>query len=130
MASWLTLQEYSIQKGMSVSTLRRKIKNSELKYKLENGKYLIEVSLKREEETRFPENERFQEKELKALKSDKEDLLNLVSFLEDEKRELETRFKTLQTDHRDLLNLVSFLEDEKEDLMKYIEKQETAPAGY
>ena len=136
MTSWLTLQEYSIQNGISVSTLRRKIKNSELKYKLENGKYLIEASLKRKEEIKLSENELFHEKEkelkeLKTLKADKEDLLSLVSFLENEKQELETHFKTLQTDHRDLLQLLSFLENEKKELIQYIEKQKTAaPAIY
>lgn len=41
MATWLPIIEYSIKTGVSVSTIRRKIKNKALKHRTENGKYLI-----------------------------------------------------------------------------------------
>ncbi len=39
--SWLPIIEYSVRTGMSLSTIRRKIKSNKISYKLENGKYLI-----------------------------------------------------------------------------------------
>ncbi len=39
--SWLPLIEYSIKSGLSLSTLRRRIKNNSIPFKLEHGKYLV-----------------------------------------------------------------------------------------
>ena len=128
MTSWLTLPEYSIKKGISISTLRRKIKNSELEYSFKNGRYLIKTKLESQEEEN-PSKKRadsFFSKELKNLKADKEDLLSLVSLLESEKKELEKHFITLNNNHKDLLSLVSFLESEKKELINIIEQQKPA----
>lgn len=38
---WLPLMEYSIKSGVSLSTIRRKIKSNSIPYRLEKGKYLI-----------------------------------------------------------------------------------------
>jgi len=38
---WLPLVEYSIKSGVSLSTIRRKIKSNSIQFKLEKGKYLI-----------------------------------------------------------------------------------------
>lgn len=38
---WLPLTEYAIRSGMSISTLRRKIKSNTISYKMEEGRYLI-----------------------------------------------------------------------------------------
>ena len=38
---WLPLIEYSVKSGISLSTIRRKIKSNAIQYKLENGRYLI-----------------------------------------------------------------------------------------
>lgn len=38
---WLPLIEYSIKSGVSLSTIRRKIKSNSIPFKLEKGKYLI-----------------------------------------------------------------------------------------
>ena len=85
MTSWLTLQEYSIQKGISVSTLRRKIKNRELlDYKFSNGRYL----LRSHEASPFEQELKQKTTELESLKRDYEDLLSLVNFLETEKKDL------------------------------------------
>ena len=41
MNSWLPITEYAVKNKVSVSTIRRRIKNQELKHKLEGGKYFI-----------------------------------------------------------------------------------------
>lgn len=38
---WLPLIEYSIKSGVSLSTIRRKIKNNSIQYRLEKGRYLL-----------------------------------------------------------------------------------------
>ena len=38
---WLPLTEYSVRSGVSLSTIRRKIKSNSIPFKLEKGKYLI-----------------------------------------------------------------------------------------
>ena len=38
---WLTLIEYSIKRDVSLSTLRRRIKANQIKYKMDRGRYLI-----------------------------------------------------------------------------------------
>ena len=38
---WLSLAEYSREYGVSVSTLRRRIKGKKIKYKLIHGKYFL-----------------------------------------------------------------------------------------
>ncbi|MBY0370797.1 hypothetical protein K2X33_08925 [bacterium] len=39
--SWLPLIEYSVKTGVSLSTIRRKIKTGSIQYRLEKGRYLI-----------------------------------------------------------------------------------------
>lgn len=41
MSSWLPITEYAVKNRLSVSTIRRKIKNKELQHKQENGKYFV-----------------------------------------------------------------------------------------
>lgn len=40
--SWLPLTEYALRSGMSISTLRRKIKSNSISFKMEDGRYLIQ----------------------------------------------------------------------------------------
>ena len=40
---WLPLTEYALRSGMSISTLRRKIKSNNIEYKMEDGRYLIRL---------------------------------------------------------------------------------------
>lgn len=40
--NWLPLTEYALRSGMSISTLRRKIKSNAISYKMEDGRYLIQ----------------------------------------------------------------------------------------
>lgn len=39
--TWLPLTEYSVKSGISLSTIRRKIKSNNIQFRLENGRYLI-----------------------------------------------------------------------------------------
>lgn len=39
--TWLPLIEYSVKTGVSLSTIRRKIKSNGIQYRLEKGRYLI-----------------------------------------------------------------------------------------
>jgi hypothetical protein len=41
---WLPLTEYAIRTGISISTIRRKIKAEAIDYKMEDGRYLIRAS--------------------------------------------------------------------------------------
>ena len=41
MNNWLPLTEYALRSGMSISTLRRKIKSNAIQFKMEDGRYLI-----------------------------------------------------------------------------------------
>lgn len=67
---WLPLIEYSIKSGVSLSTIRRKIKSNSIPYKLEKGKYLIlfqgttpvwdgvaDIPVKRSEQPASPKNQ-------------------------------------------------------------------------
>jgi hypothetical protein len=38
---WLPITEFSVKSGMSLSTIRRKIKSNSIAYRLEKGKYFI-----------------------------------------------------------------------------------------
>lgn len=39
--SWLPLAEYSIKYNVSISTLRRRIKTDDIKFRFDDGKYMI-----------------------------------------------------------------------------------------
>ncbi len=38
---WIPLMDYAMKKGVSLSTLRRHIKANKIKYRVENGRYLL-----------------------------------------------------------------------------------------
>ena len=40
-AEWLPLMEYSIETGLSLSTLRRHIKAGKVEYRIEQGRYML-----------------------------------------------------------------------------------------
>lgn len=41
MGTWLPLTEYAVRSGVSLSTIRRKIKTNSIPFRLEKGRYLI-----------------------------------------------------------------------------------------
>ncbi len=62
--SWLPLAEYSMKHQVSISTLRRRIKSDEVKFRFDDGKYLI---LDLDED---PANVAFAEEHRPSLKSE------------------------------------------------------------
>lgn len=41
MDRWIPLTQYALEEGVSISTLRRKIKANSIEFRLDNGRYLI-----------------------------------------------------------------------------------------
>lgn len=105
MTAWLTLQEYSNKQGISISTLRRKIKSRKIEYTLKNGRYLLKAP--KGEEAPLSKNQ---------LKSHYQKLLN-------EKEEI---IKNLKEEREDLLCLVNFLEKEKSEFLKSLNYSEVS----
>ena len=98
MTSWLTLQEYSSKLGVSISTLRRKIKGRDIEYTFKNGRYLLKAPVKEEASSTKELKKYYQnllnkkEEDIRKLKEDREDLLYLVKCLEKQKAELLEHF--------------------------------------
>ena len=86
---WLSISDYSRYKDVSVSTIRRHIKNNILKHREENGKYFIYVH----------SHERMKQKE-------EEETLRLKLELE----LLRGRIRTLQEENHELRMLVDLYE--------------------
>jgi len=72
--TWLPLLEYAVRKGISISTLRRRIKANQIQYQLRNGRYFIFDHENRP-------NEDSQER-VAALEEEIADLKTLVNVLE------------------------------------------------
>lgn len=86
---WLSINDYSRYKNVSVSTIRRHIKNNILKYKEENGKYFIylaspeRMQLKEEEEMlRVRLELELLKNQLRQLREENNELRMLVSVYE------------------------------------------------
>ncbi len=100
MAGWLTLQEYSNKLGLSISTLRRKIKGGEIEHTFKNGKYLIKAPVEDHSDSVKELKEYYQnllsekETDIKRLENDREDLIHLVDYLERQKAELLDNLKS------------------------------------
>jgi hypothetical protein len=78
---WLCLADYSRYKNVSISTIRRHIKNNILKHKEENGKYFVYVPSS--EKVRIREDE-----ELLKAKLESELLRSKLQQLSEENTEL------------------------------------------
>ena len=102
MPAWLTLQDYSEKYHISVSYLRKQIKNCEIEHIFKEGRYLLsdvppisygEENSLRELKFLYQKLLKDKEAELKKIEEQMEDLKSLVSFLEKEKREMEELLK-------------------------------------
>jgi cell shape-determining protein MreC len=80
---WLSIIEYSVYKNISISSIRRRIKANQVKYKCEDGKYFIYVS-----SDKIEANNLDQEKELLAAKLELEHLKLRIQSLEEENNDL------------------------------------------
>jgi len=72
---WVPLLQFAARKGISMSTLRRRIKSNKIKYQLRNGRYFI---LDDVDAMTDPE----QQKIIYELKEEIADLKTLVRVLE------------------------------------------------
>lgn len=91
---WLTIAEYSRLRKISVSTIRRHIKSSILKHKMEDGKYYVYASKERLEKCTLPEMEVERlirenlelKKQLKLLQEERDELSMLTRLYEQEQK--------------------------------------------
>jgi hypothetical protein len=86
---WLSITDYSRYKNVSISTIRRHIKNNILKYKEENGKYFIytpsveKVKFREEEEVlRIKLETELLKSQLRQLREENNELRMLVEIYE------------------------------------------------
>jgi hypothetical protein len=49
MERWVPLTQYAIEEGISISTLRRKIKSNTISFRLDAGRYLIKSETEKTE---------------------------------------------------------------------------------
>jgi hypothetical protein len=71
---WIPLLEYAFKKGVSISTLRRRIRANEIQYQLRNGRYFIF------DDGSFPRED--PDKVISDLEEQIADLKTLVTVLE------------------------------------------------
>lgn len=45
---WIPIAQYSVEEGISISTIRRKIKSDAIEHKMDGGRYLIKSSRQKE----------------------------------------------------------------------------------
>jgi hypothetical protein len=81
--TWIPLVEFSVKKGISLSTLRRYIKANKIKWKLHDGRYLIlddgSATLNIDVELRFKNLE----KDLQNAQEEIAELKTLIAFYEE-----------------------------------------------
>ncbi|WP_372653535.1 hypothetical protein [Halobacteriovorax sp.] len=90
---WLSIAEYSQIRNISVSTIRRYIKSERVKFKKENGKFLI-----------FMSNENY--KKYESKNSDDGELLKAKLKIQ----ELEIQLKAMRLENDELKMLVDIYE--------------------
>lgn len=81
---WLSILDYASVKKTSISTIRRAIKAGHVRFREENGKYLIwtkEIAVQKEELSLKLENE-FQRKRNRELEEEVNDLKMLLQVYE------------------------------------------------
>lgn len=79
--TWVPLIQYAVQKGISISTLRRRIRANEIKYQLRNGRYFIYDDGQEVQPQSFQAQEHSQ-KVISDLQEQVADLKTLVQVLE------------------------------------------------
>ncbi len=92
---WLSINEYSDYRGISISTIRRYIKASQVKSKFENGKYYIYVN--------EGNLERYQ------TRKESENLTHLLKI-----KELEQKNRLLMEEVNELKMLINIYEQKNE----------------
>lgn len=92
---WLSVLEYAAYKNKSISTVRRYIKANRVKFKDENGKYLIWTK-------NFNDSKTSEEKELLALKLENERLKKENRILTEENNEFKMLIQIYERDKFEL----------------------------
>ena len=137
MEQWIPLTEYSRANGLSISTLRRRIKAGEIEFKLEDGKYLLKNASSQTSEPKVsstiapPPPSAAEPKVGKLSESGAQEFLAITHELVGEIKkafslvlqEKEKQILQLKDEVADLKTLVRALEDENAKLMR---KQATA----
>jgi hypothetical protein len=97
---WLSITDYSRYKNVSISTIRRHIKNNILKYKEENGKYFVythsveKVKFREEEEIlRIKLETELLKSKLRQLREENNELRMLVEIYEKDSLKLNRTFE-------------------------------------
>jgi hypothetical protein len=86
--NWIPLMDYAMKKGVSLSTLRRYIKANKIRYRVENGRYLLPVDLNLRDTAGEPTSLEMQEilqtmsVDLKHAREEIAELKTLVAFYE------------------------------------------------
>lgn len=102
-SDWLTLQEYSNRYKVSISTLRRKIKAKDVEHTFKNGRYLLrasdrhlnpETSSMSELKSLYQNLLKEKDQQIQFLKTELEDLNQLVLVLEKENQQLKSICET------------------------------------
>ena len=115
---WLSLSEYSSEYGVSVSTLRRRIKNKKVKFKQIHGKYFLpkqELSPSPNAFTPVPASNAFQAQETSI-----ENHIHQSQSLLDELKK--AYMQTLQSKEDQIIQLKQQISDLKT-LVMYLEKE-------
>lgn len=135
MQKWIPLTEYSRAHGMSISTLRRRIKAGEIEYRLEDGKYMLKDSTSSASEPKVSSNiappPPFSAATVEAKpasESGAQEFLAITHELVGEIKkafslvlqEKEKQILQLKEEVTDLKTLVRVLEDENEKLQKKV----------
>ncbi|MBI2608762.1 MAG: hypothetical protein HYW47_04085 [Deltaproteobacteria bacterium] len=117
--NWVPLQQYSLKKGVSTSTLRRRIKTEKIKYKLHEGKYYIFCDA--EEWADFEKETLNHEALNETLSLTREALQSVVSVSETASTykdqvilEQKAKIELLEEEIHDLKTLISVLEEKAE----------------
>ena len=104
---WLAINEYSFTNKISISTIRRKIKNGKLISKLENGKYFIKTELVE------PEVDNLIQKEDRSFSLEVSKLKQQIKILEEDNLELKMLVDILENNNQnvDVFNRLPDLPD-------------------
>jgi DNA-binding transcriptional MerR regulator len=91
---WMSLTEYASYKGISLSSIRRYIKSSRVKFELKDGKYFIQVKNFKEKSQSLETKISDLDLELKNLKEENAELRMLIKAYEQVLKNLNIHLQT------------------------------------
>ena len=96
---WVSINEYSQYKNISISTIRRRIRDQKVQYKKDKGKYLLYVNVKDYNRAQSKKNQKMDELQLKYQK-------------------VEHQYRKLQEENHDLKMLLLWYENQGDQLVQ------------